>query len=119
MNKIFEEEHTFFMFSVLLLWVLWDSLPLTSMLVIHYKNFSSFRNEEILYTEYSIDDSNSNYQLFDPSAEYANSNMLETSGVINLESSESDTETEINESTMDLLVHPTSQNKSIKSKQRA
>ena len=38
------------------------------MMVIHYKNFSSFENEEYLYCEYSVDDDQSefmNESLFD------------------------------------------------------
>ena len=35
--------------------MLWDAIPLLSMLIIHYKNFSSFENEEILFTEYTAD----------------------------------------------------------------
>ena len=39
------------------LWVIWDFIPMLSMLIIHYKNFSSFSEEEdYLYTEYSVDD---------------------------------------------------------------
>ncbi len=121
-HRLFSNEHSLFMFSVLVLWALWDSLPLTTMLVIHYKNFTSFTNEEILYTEYSVDDANSHdgYQMFDPSVEYANNNLLETSGVINLESSDSDTETEIGDSMIDLDVRGASVlKKSSNSKQRA
>ena len=57
------------------------------MLYIHYKNFGSFTNEDYLYTEYSVDDTTSNYQLFDPSLEFENNQQLSTSGVINLDSS--------------------------------
>jgi len=53
---LFEFNHTYFMVSVLTLWLAWDSLPLIAMMVTHYKNFSSFSNEEILYTEYTVDD---------------------------------------------------------------
>ncbi len=121
-HRLFANEHSLFMCSVLVLWLAWDSMPLTTMLVIHYKNFTSFTNEEILYTEYSVDDvtSNGGYQMFDPSVEFANNNLLETSGVINLESSDSDTDTEIGDSMIDLDVRRTSQlKKSSKSKQRA
>ena len=89
-HQFFVNEHSVFMFSVMTLWFLWDSLPLTSMLYIHYKNFSSFTNEDILYTEYSVDDTTSNYQLFDPSLEFENNQQLSTSGVINLDSSDDD-----------------------------
>ena len=38
-------------------WFIWDLIPLGSMLIIHYKNFNSFGgDEEILFTEYSVDD---------------------------------------------------------------
>lgn len=44
------------MILLLVLWISWDAVPLFSMLLIHHKNFSSFSNDEILYTEYSCDD---------------------------------------------------------------
>mmetsp|Transcript_21268 Transcript_21268/g.28505 ORF Transcript_21268/g.28505 Transcript_21268/m.28505 type:complete len:123 (+) Transcript_21268:657-1025(+) len=53
---VFHHDHNYFLLSVLGLWIVWDSIPLCSMLVTHYKNFSSFSNDEILYTEYSVDD---------------------------------------------------------------
>ena len=49
------------MLVVLLLWILWDCVPLVSMLLIHRSNFSSFSSDEILYTEYSIDDQNDGF----------------------------------------------------------
>lgn len=36
-------------------WVLWDLMPILCLLIIHFNNFNSFRNEEILYCEYSED----------------------------------------------------------------
>jgi len=86
-HQFFVNDHALFMGSVMTLWFLWDSLPLTSMLYIHYKNFGSFTNEDYLYTEYSVDDTTSNYQMFDPSLEFENNQQLSTSGVINLDSS--------------------------------
>ena len=55
-HKIFHNDNTIFMLCVFILWVSWDVIPLVSMLGIHAKNFSSFSNDEILYTEYSVDD---------------------------------------------------------------
>lgn len=61
-HQLFEHDHTVFMGSLLLLWILWDSVPLTSMLVIHYKNFTGFIKEDIQYTEeYSVNDATSNF----------------------------------------------------------
>jgi len=36
-------------------WILWDLMPILCLLIIHFNNFNSFRNEEILYCEYSED----------------------------------------------------------------
>lgn len=55
-QKVFLSDNNIFMLCVFILWVLWDCVPLFSMLYIHRKNFSSFSNDEILYTEYSCDD---------------------------------------------------------------
>ena len=55
-HKVFNNDNTIFMLCVFILWVAWDCVPLVSMLAIHAKNFSSFSNDEILYTEYSVDD---------------------------------------------------------------
>ena len=77
------------------LWISWDIVPLLSILIIHYKNFSSFENEEILFTEHSVDDNRDSFeaQFLFQDDEIGN-NLLETSGIINLESSESDEESE-------------------------
>ena len=34
-------------------WTLWDLLPIICLFIIHFNNFNSYRNEEILYCEYS------------------------------------------------------------------
>ena len=64
-DHIFTHNHTYFMLSIVILWIIWDSIPLISMLVTHYKNFSSFVNEEILYCEYTVDDNQSDYMFSD------------------------------------------------------
>ena len=71
----------------------WDAIPLLSMLIIHYKNFSSFENEEILFTEYTNDQRDStmkHYTMADTSPE----NGLMNSSVINIESQRDDLMTE-------------------------
>ena len=55
-HDLFSHDNTIFALCVFGLWVAWDCVPLVSMLAIHAKNFSSFSNDEILYTEYSADD---------------------------------------------------------------
>lgn len=57
-EHVFRYNHTYFLLSVMILWLVWDSIPLIVMLVTHYKNFSSFVDEEmeILYCEYTVDD---------------------------------------------------------------
>ena len=55
-NWLFFNDNTIFTLSIYLLWCLWDTVPLLAMMIIHYKNFSSFANEEYLYCEYSVDD---------------------------------------------------------------
>ena len=55
-NELFYNDNTIFTLSVFLLWCFWDLVPLMAMMLIHYKNFSSFANEEYLYCEYSVDD---------------------------------------------------------------
>lgn len=55
-EKIFSNSNTYFDLLVLLLWICWDVVPICCILYIHYNNFSSFADEEILYTEYSVDD---------------------------------------------------------------
>ena len=69
----------------------WDAIPLFFMLIIHYKNFSSFENEEILFTEYTAEahDSGKGYTL-ENTNDAAFNNERETSGVINLESQKDD-----------------------------
>ena len=62
-SNFFDNSHTYFQFSVFILWLIWDTIPLMSMMYTHYRNFSSFSNEEILYTEYSVDDSRSSEYL--------------------------------------------------------
>ena len=38
------------------LWVVWDFFPLVSILIIHYNNFNSFKDDDdILFTEYTND----------------------------------------------------------------
>lgn len=79
---------------VLGLWILWDVVPISCILVIHYNNFTSFADEEILYTEYSVDDHRDSmtqrYSFNDASEDLMDYNNLETSGVINLDSSDSE-----------------------------
>ena len=36
-------------------WFLWDLVPIICLYVIHFDNFSSYQNEEILYCEYTDD----------------------------------------------------------------
>ena len=36
-------------------WVLWDLLPILCLFIIHFNNFNSYKNEDILYCEYSED----------------------------------------------------------------
>ena len=55
-HKFFNNDNTIFTLSVFFLWIAYDCVPLVSMLFIHKQNFSSFSNDEILYTEYSCDD---------------------------------------------------------------
>lgn len=43
--NLFADYVSWFDLALLLLWCLWDSVPLLSMLIIHYKNFSSFKDE--------------------------------------------------------------------------
>ena len=39
------------------LWILWDFVPLVSILIIHYHNFNSFKDDDdVLFTEYTADD---------------------------------------------------------------
>ena len=86
-EHLFAHDFTTWLASVLVLWIIWDAVPMLSMLSIHYKNFSSFVSEDILYTEYSVDDVHSNDFPFDrPSMDLIPQNLLETSGVINLDS---------------------------------
>ena len=56
------------------------------MLIIHYKNFSSFENEEILFTEYTNDQRDSTmkaYSMYESAS--LPQNELRDSGVINIE----------------------------------
>ena len=62
------------------------------MLIIHYKNFSSFENEEILFTEYTADQRDSTMKGY--SMQDSVPNRLEDSGVINLAESQTDLMTE-------------------------
>jgi hypothetical protein len=95
--NLFEHDNTMFSGLVLALWTIWDVVPLLSMLVIHYKNFSSFQNEEILFTEHSVDDIRDSYKgQFLLHDDENSRDLLETSGVINLESSEDSEESEVN-----------------------
>lgn len=56
-KSIFSNQPVFFISANLLFWVMWDYFPLVSMLIINYKNFSSFTDSnDILYTEYTYDD---------------------------------------------------------------
>lgn len=36
-------------------WILWDLIPILCLYVIHFDNFNSYSNDEILYCEYSED----------------------------------------------------------------
>ena len=76
------------MVSVTGLWLAWDSLPLLAILVTHYKNFSSFSNEAILFTEYTVDDPTSDW-VFDDDEQNSSMSSLsdeeETSGIIKLD----------------------------------
>ena len=36
-------------------WILWDLIPILCLFCIHFDNFGSYKNEEILYCEYSDD----------------------------------------------------------------
>lgn len=43
-------------------WTSWDFIPLISILIIHYSNFSSFKDEEnIMFTEYTDDHRGTNF----------------------------------------------------------
>lgn len=55
-EHVYTNNQTYWILSVLIVWIIWDSIPLCAMLITHYKNFASFRDEEILYTEYSMDE---------------------------------------------------------------
>jgi len=55
-EHVYRYNQTYWLLSVIFLWVIWDSIPLCAMLIIHYKNFTSFSEEEILYSEFSVDD---------------------------------------------------------------
>ena len=61
-HGVFATDNTVFMLCVVCLWISWDAIPLLSMLLIHKQNFSSFSNDEILYTEYSCDDNRETFQ---------------------------------------------------------
>ena len=63
----------------------WDAVPLLSMLITHYKNFSSFENEDILFTEYTAEARDSTIKRYTFDNDAAPQNDVE-SGVINLES---------------------------------
>ena len=92
-EHVFAHDRTFFALGVLILWIFWDSVPLMAMMWTHYKNFTSFSNEDILYCEYSVDGSRESFTSADYRYSNAgvmdlipNNNNLETSGIINLES---------------------------------
>ena len=110
-SHLFEQNNTYFVLSVFLLWCIWDVMPLTIMLWTHYKNFVSFQNEDILFCEYSVDDgargSMENYSMYSggsAEADLMRSNQLETSGVINIDSYEESSDSEINSSSTSLNV---------------
>jgi len=42
--SLYEDNNTIFNLIVLLDWIALDTIPIVAMLVIHYKNFSSFQN---------------------------------------------------------------------------
>ena len=54
-KNLFANDQTYWLLSVYCMWVLWDSVPLCAMFISHYKNFSSFNEEEILYSDSSLD----------------------------------------------------------------
>lgn len=110
--------NTIFTLCVLMLWITWDWIPICSMLVIHYRNFNSFSNDERLYTEYSCDDNNRDtmYQRYsitdlpgDITFKEEQRFLNETSGgVINLE--EDSSSEDLSESEIDLEASPTNNN---------
>ena len=93
-------------------WLIWDLLPILCMYVVHFDNFNSFMNEEILYCEYSEENARSSMNsyagLLFQDIESSNneqdslfkSNMVTSSCALNLESvaelSSSDSENETN-----------------------
>lgn len=88
--NVFDHSNTIFCLAVLCLWLIYDAVPITSILLMNYRSWNSFEDEEILYCEYSIDDrrdTTSRQYNLDDRDELDASNLLETSGVINLESS--------------------------------
>ena len=93
-EDLFANDNKLFTLGLLGLWVAWDIIPLGCMFIIHYKNFNSFSEEEVLYTEYSIDDNRttvSERMMLSGSDKGSlllaeGDNLLETSGIINLES---------------------------------
>ena len=101
-NELFYNDNTIFTLSVYLLWCFWDLVPLMAMMLIHYKNFSSFANEEYLYCEYSVDDDQSEFmndrlfdddgsEVFDINADFESQ---QSSGIIELDSDDDETESE-------------------------
>ena len=58
-ESIFENMNTVFNLLLLLNWITLDSVPIVAMLVIHYKNFSSFQgSQDDVYSNYSYIEDN-------------------------------------------------------------
>ena len=54
-HDLFEENNNLFCLAVLLLWTTWDTVPMLSIIMTHYKNFKSFRDENFHLNEQSLE----------------------------------------------------------------
>ena len=80
--SLFSEKINLFSLIVFLLWSLWDAAPMLSMLIIHYKNFSSFKDENLEQSRFYME---SCFSL-DPNAEndavHQEGQTIETNSVL-------------------------------------